>query len=193
VHKGYGGAAAASERMARTARTAGNLYGALSSAAAGQAASPGSPFDPEVLAGKSAYEVMDSLVEAVRPTDGTQDAESSRRAIRDAMSELLERFPDADLLHLSDEERLFAIERFAAFDLYNRFLLDLGKTVQEKAPSAAAALSRLKEVKEYITEVVSAGFRAVLKSGEKLGARRLSEMTREALLTAFRVFEDYVQ
>ncbi|MCB9959709.1 MAG: hypothetical protein H6843_14020 [Rhodospirillaceae bacterium] len=193
VHRGYGGARYAAQRMGGTARTAGTLYGALSSAAAGQAAGPGSPFDPALLAGRSADEVMDALVEAVRPVDGTQDAEAGRGAIRDALSELLNRFPDADLLSLSEEQRLFAIERYLALDVYGRFALDLGKTVQEKAPSATAALSRLKEIKDYIKETVSAQFRELKKSGESPGARRVSEMANQALRDTFAVFEGYAQ
>lgn len=193
VRKGYGGAASATQRMGGTARTAGTLYGALSSAAAGQAAAPGSPFDPAILAGRSADEVMDALVEAVRPADGTQDAEASRSAIRNAMSELLNRFPDANLLDLAQEQRLFAIEGFVALDVYNRFVLDLGKTIQEKAPRAIVALSRLKEVKDYVKQTVSARFRALTKAGAKLGARRISELARQTLRATFEVFEDYVR
>ncbi len=193
VRKGYGGAGSTTQRMGGTARTAGTLYGALSAAAVGQSAAPGSPFDPAILVGRSADEVMDALVEAVRSTDGTQDAEASRWAIRNAMSELLNRFPDANLLNLTEEERFFAIEGFVALDVYSRFVLDLGKTIQESAPSATAALSRLKDVKDYVKQTVSARFRALVKAGEKLGARRIFVLTRQALRGAFQVFEDYIQ
>ena len=193
IHKGYGGAGTAAQRMGGTARTAGTLYGALSSAAAGQAPDPGSPFDPALLAGRSADEVMDALVETVRPGDGTQDAEAGRVAIRKALSELLSRFPDADLLDLSENQRVFAIERFLALDVYGRFALDVGKTIQDRAPSASAALSRLKDVKDYVKQTISARFRNLSTTGEQLGARRISEMGRQALQDAFAVFEEYVR
>ena len=48
---------------------------------------------------------MDAIVEAVRPADGTQDAEANRAAIKDALSELLTMFPDADLLNLTEDQR----------------------------------------------------------------------------------------
>ncbi len=129
VRKGYGGRATTVRRFGGTVSTAGTLYGALSDAAGGQAAAPGSPLDPAVLAGRSAREVMDAVVEAVRPSDGTQDAEASRAAIKDALSELLTMFPEADLLNLSEDQHGFAIERFVAIDVYRRFQLDLGKTI----------------------------------------------------------------
>ncbi len=179
--------------MGGTARTAGELYGALSSAAAGQAFAPERPFDPALLAGRSADEIMDALVEAVRPVDGTQDAEAERAAVRNALSELLDRFPDANLLELSEDQRLFAIERYAALDVYSRFALDVGKTIKDRAPSAGAALSRLKDVKDYIKQTMSARFRDLRKAGEQLGVRRISEMARQALQDTFTVFEEYVR
>ncbi len=192
VSKGYGGAGQAAQRMGGTSRTAGALYGALSSAAAGQAAAPGSPFDPALLAGRSADEVMDALVEAVRPADGTQDAEAGRGAIRDALSELLDRFPNANLLDLSEAQRFFAIERYVALDVYGRFALDLAKTIQDNAPSFTAAMSRLREVKDYIRETVSQRIRSLRSAGEQLGARRISELANQALRDSFTVFEGYV-
>ena len=193
IHKGNGGANTAAQRMGGTVRTASTLYSALSSAAAGQADTPGSPFDPTLLAGRSADEVMDALVEAVRPVDGTQDAEAGRGAIRNALSELLSRFPDADLLDLSEDQRVFAIECFLALDVYSRFALDVGKAIQDRAPSVSAALSRLKDVKDYVKQTISARFRDLCKTAKQLGAQRISEMSQQALQDAFAVFEEYVR
>jgi len=191
VRKGYGGRATTVRRFGGTVSTAGTLYGALSDAARGQAAAPGSPLDPAVLAGRSAREVMDAVVEAVRPSDGTQDAEASRAAIKDALSELLTMFPEADLLNLSEDQRGFAMERFVAIDVFRRFQLDLGKTIQDKAPSATVGLARLKEVKNYIKETVAAAFRKVRASGHKPTRGRVNEVVRAALGETFRVFEGY--
>lgn len=136
---------------------------------------------------------MDAVVEAVRPVDGTLDTEASRRAIRDALSDLLERFPEADLLSLSEEERLFAIERYLALDVFHRISLDVGKVVHANAPSAATALSRLKEILHYVRETISAKFRALLKAGESLSASRIAQIGTRALREAFDVFEEYVR
>lgn len=192
--KGLGGASVAARRLGGTARTAGALFGALTGMAAGQAAAtPGGSFDPALLAGRSVDEVMDALVEAVRPVDGTQDAEAGRRAIRDSVAELLNRFPEANLFHLSHDQRGFVIEHYVALDVFNRFMLDLGKTVHNKAPSPSAALSRLKDIKDYIKETVSARFRALRRVGEQLNSRRVIDMVRQALRETFAVFEEYVR
>ena len=193
VRKGYGGRGNTVRRFGGTASTAGNLYGALSRVAGGQAAAPGSPLDPALLAGRSAREVMDAIVEAVRPVDGTQDAEASRTAIKDALSEVLTVFPDADLLNLTQNQRETAIERFVAIDVYQRAMLDIGKTIQEKAPTATVAVSRLKEVKEYIKQTVAAAFRQLRSAGHRVTTGRINQFVRAALEEVFQVFEDYSQ
>ena len=98
----------------------------------------------------------------------------ARAAIKDALSELLTMFPEADLLNLSEDQRGFAIEHFVAIDVYRRFHLDLGKTIQDKAPTATVALARLKEVKNYIKETVAAAFRKLRAAGSRRddGARQ---------------------
>ena len=192
VKKGLGGSSSAARRFGGTARTAGTLYGALSSAAAGQAV-PASPLDPTLLAGRSATEVMNAVVETVRPVDGTLDAESSRKAILDSLAELLTQFPDADLLNLGDEQRLFVIERFIAIDVYNKIILDVGKTLNEKAAIARIQLSRMKQIRDYVRETIAVKFRALRKSASALSARVISVLASQAMREAFGVFEDYVK
>jgi hypothetical protein len=193
VRKGYGGARTAAQRMGGTASTAGNLYNALSSVASGQAAAPGSPLDPALLRGRSAQEVMDAVVESVRPDHGTLDAEAGRAAIRDALSEVLTRFPEADLLDLNEAERTFTIESFVAIDVFRRIDLDLGKTVRDKAPSATVALSRIKEIKAYVKQTVSASFRKLADGGRGISAGRVEHVVRDALLETMQVFEAYAE
>ena len=189
---GYGGGSRAVARFGGTASTANAIYGALSNVAAGQPSGPGSPLDPALLAGRSAREVVDAVVEAVRPADGTQDAEAERASAKDALSELLTQFPDADLLSLSEEQRELVTERFVAIDVFRRVQLDLGKTIQDKAPTAAAGLARLKEVKDYVKETVAAAFRKLKTAGTRITKGCVNQVVRAALLDAFAVFEGYM-
>lgn len=191
VRNGYGGSSTATRRFGGTASTAGALSGALASLASGAPQTTGSPLDPTLLAGRSADEVMDAVVEAVRPVDGTQDSEAERASIRDALSDLLTLYPNADLLNLDLEQRAFAVERFTASDVFRRFDLDVGKAFREKAPSAAAAMSRLKQVRDYIRETVSAAFRALREQGRTVTSGRVTQVVREALRETFLVFEGY--
>jgi len=135
---------------------------------------------------------MDALVEAVRPIDGTQDTEASRYAINDALSDVLSRYPDADLLNLDEEQRLFAIERYISLDVFNRFALDVGKHLRENAPGVAAELARFREVKNYIRETVAAAFRKARGAAQALDARRIGGIVSASLQETFEVFEGYL-
>jgi len=191
IRSGYGGGSRAVGRFGGTASTANAIYGALSNVAQGQPAAPGSPLDPALLAGRSARDVMDAVVEAVRPANGTQDAEAERASTKDALSELLAQFPDADLLNLSEAQRELATELFVAIDVFRRLQLDLGKTIQDKAPSAVAGLARLKELKDYVKETVAAAFRKLRAAERRLTRGTVNQVVRAALLDAFEVFEGY--
>ncbi|MNV36491.1 hypothetical protein D3C71_1279710 [compost metagenome] len=193
VKKGYGGSSTATRRMGGTAQTAQALYSALSGGQANPYTAPGSPLDPALASGRSADEIMDALVEAVRPVDGTQDAEASRTSIKEALAEVLNQFPEADLLNLSPEQRGLAIERFVAADVFHRIDLDIGRTIREKAPNAAIGLGRLKEVREYVRETVSASFRKLREAGLGLGAQRVTQIVQSAIREAFDVFEGYAE
>ena len=193
VKKGYGGSATATRRMGGTAQTAQALYSALSGGAGNPYTAPGSPLDPALTSGRSADEVMDAVVEAVRPVDGTQDAEASRTSIKDALSDVLKQFPDADLRDLQQEQRDLAIERFVAGDVFRRIDLDLGKTIREKSPNAATGLGRLKEVREYVRETVAASFRMLREAGQGLAAGKITQIVQNALRETFQVFEGYAE
>ena len=193
VKKGYGGSSTATRRMGGTAQTAQALYSALSGGQANPYTAAGSPWDPALASGRSADEVMDAVVEAVRPVDGTQDAEASRTSIKEALAEVLNQFPEADLLNLSPEQRGLAIERFVAADVFHRIDLDIGRTIREKAPNAAIGLGRLKEVREYVRETVSASFRKLREAGLGLGAQRVTQIVQSAIREAFNVFEGYAE
>lgn len=192
VRKGWGGSKTAARRLSGSAQTAGTLYGALSALAAGQAPL-GSSADPAVLSGRSADEVMSAVVEAVRPVDGTQDTESARNAIQNALSELLKQNPNADLINLDEQQKLLVVERFLALDIFNHLELDIGKAIQDKAPSIAAAMSRLREIKNYVKQAVAAAFRKLLKQGQTLSASRVAAISRQCIQDAMHVFEGYAQ
>ncbi|MFK5948477.1 MAG: hypothetical protein QM500_06875, partial [Methylococcales bacterium] len=165
VKKGYGGSSTATRRMAGTAQTAQTLNYALAGGSESPFSSDGGALEPRFLAGKTAYEVMDAVVEAVRPVDGTQDTEACRESIKDALADVLDLYPNADLTNLSDEQRSLAIERFVAADVFRRIDLDLGKHIREKSPNAVTAMGRLKEVREYVRETVTSAFKKLKSFG----------------------------
>jgi len=193
VKKGYGGSSIATRRMAGTAQAAQGLYSALASGSENPFAFDGGALDPASMASKTAYEIMDAVVEAVRPVDGTQDTEASRASIKDALSNVLNLYPDADLTNLSEEQRDLAIELFVAGDVFRRIDLDLGKHIREKAPSATTAMGRLKEVREYVRETVVSAFNRLRSVGQNLTGNTVTKIVRNAIRETCEVFEGYAE
>ena len=188
---GYGGGSTAAQRFGGTAQTAGGLFSALGGGAAPPGVAPA--LDRSVLAGRTADQIMDAVIEAVRPVDGTQDGEASLAAIKDALSDLLELYPDADLLNLDEAQREFAVERFVALDVFRRLNPDLGKAIQDKAPTISAAMARLREVREYVKETVAESFRQLRTAGTRLAAGVVASIVGSAIREAVTVFESYAR
>jgi hypothetical protein len=186
IRHGYGGSSTMSRRLKSVPATARSLSRALD---------PGitdSSLDRTLLNGKSADEIIDAVVEAARPQDGTLDAEASREAVRDALSDLLGQFANVDLLDLSDAQREFVIERFTAHDVYRRFALDVGKHLVANAPNAKTGLARLKQARSYIRQTVAESFRRIRESGRSMTISTVRATVATALADSLAVFEGYL-
>lgn len=190
VRTGYGGSNTMSRRLGSTAATAGRLNGVLQS---GSTPDGQSLRDVALASGSDVNVVLDAIVDAASPLNGTQDGESSRRAVRDALTDLLVRYPDADLLALTDVQREFVIERYAALDVYGRFCLDVQKTILGKAPDPATGLQRLRQVREFISQEVSAAFRSIRERGGPATTANVARLTAVALRETLNVFEEYMK
>lgn len=188
VRSGYGGTATMTRRLGGTATTASRVGTILQS---GRTPDGTSLRDAALANGGDANAVLDAIVDAASPYDGTQDKEASRLSIRNALSDLLTRFPDADLFALTDAQRNYVIERYTALDVYGRFCLDLQKTVLDKAPDAVTGMRRLRYIREFISEKVSASFRKVRENNASPTTRSIAQLTRAALHETLAVFEEY--
>lgn len=188
VRSGYGGASTMTRRLGGTVSTAGRLGTMFQS---GRTPDGTSLRDLALANGNDANAVLDAIVDAATPADGTQDKESSRFSVRNALSDLLVRFPDADLLALNEAQRNYVIERYAALDVYSRFCLDLQKTVLDKAPDAVTGMRRLQYIREFIAEQVSSSFRKIRDNNVPPTTRNIAQLTRAALHETLAVFEEY--
>ena len=188
VSTGSGGAARAAGRLAGASYTAQRLDEALS---AGSAAV--TRLSSLLASGESAYDLVDALVEIVSPSDGTQDQESSRAALADALAELLENYPDANLIALTENQRSLLIEIYVSNEINRRIVLDVGAAIASKAASIKTAASRLAQMNEYVRQVVAAAFTKARIKGEQVGPTMIAAQVQEAIRETFAVFEEYTQ
>ncbi len=186
VRTGYGGAGTMSRRLGSISTTARSLSRAL------DPSTTDAGLDRALLQSKSAEEVIDAVVEAARPQDGTLDSEASREAIRNALSDLLGQHSDVDLLNLSDTQREFVIERYAAHAVYRRFALDVGKHLIDNAPNATIGLARLKQARSYIRQTIAESFRLIREAGKSMTTAAVRETVANALADSLSVFEGYL-
>lgn len=85
------------------------------------------------------------------------------------------------------------MEKFVANDVFKRFELDVGKQVMGKAPNAALGLRRMREIKDYMAEVIGAAFRARFAAGAELTPATVVRTIQAALEDSCRVFEEYTR
>lgn len=188
VTTGSGGAVRAANRLAGSSYTAQRLDEALSPGSAALARLTGL-----LASGESAYDLVDALVEIVSPSDGTQDQESSRAALADALAELLENYPDANLTALTDSQRSLLIEIYVSNEINRRIVLDVGAAIASKSADIKTAASRLAQMNDYVRQVVAASLLNARIRGEQVGPTMISTQVQEALRETFAVFEEYTR
>jgi hypothetical protein len=149
--------------------------------------------DAAGLAGRPVREIIDRVARFVSPTDGTQDAESSQRAVNAALSDLLASDPDVDITSLTAEQIAWVLERHIVYEIVQRIELDVGKAILNNARSPASAIDRMKEMREYVEETVSAAFRAHRQAGRPVDGSAAAKLTRAVIQETFSVFEEYVE
>jgi len=194
VRSGLGGSKRASQRMARTARNAGTLFGVLHALSMGTTSPIDLGIEVAKLAGRPAREIVDRIAIALSPSDGTLDSEANRQSITQAFSEFLKREPDADLTHLSEQQIELVMELYIANDICGRIELDVGKTILEKAPSVVTAMQRLEQMYNYVRQCVAACFRKLRLKMEStiLSQREAIHLTSQIIQNTFNVFEGYL-
>ena len=192
VRTGLGGSRNASRRMAGTSRRAGTLYGVLHDLSGGRTPEAHPALDPARLSGHPAREIVDRIAEALSPSDGTQDSEAGRHSISQALSELIRREPTIDLISLTQEQIVLAIELFIGADIRRRIELDVGKAIFDRAPDAATAIRRLDQMNRYVRQVVASSFRLWPTESQPVTQETATSLAHRVVQNTLEVFESYL-
>jgi hypothetical protein len=142
---------------------------------------------PGTLNGRSPSEIVDILVDAILPLDGTQDAEAARDSAARALTEALGDDLDITALQPEQIERIIAI--FLGNDVALRIELDVGKSIIDKAMTKSAGLDRLQEMKDYVREVVAGRYAEERALRGQLDRAKVEAICRGAIRDTFDVFE----
>ena len=193
VRRGLGGSNGATRRMGGALARSGALHGVLQSLAAGTLQPSELGFDAAHLASRPVREIIDRIARLVSPADGTQDAESSQKAVNTALSDLLDNESEADVTALTPTQIDWVLERHIVCEIHQRVQLDVGKSILDHAPSPSAAADRINEMRGYIQETVAAAFREQKRTAgvpDRAGTARLMA---EVVRRTFSVFEEFLQ
>ena len=185
---GMGGSGNAARRMGGSASAASSLHNALTSLASGQPLPQELGIDPQALAGLTPAEIADVLVDAIKPIDGTQDAEATRDSAARALADILAQ--NNDLTNLSPAQVDQVTAATLGYDVAHRIELDVGKSIIDKAPTKGQGLELLQEMKDYVREVVAAQYAAERAANGAIGRAVIDRISRDAIQQAFEVFEE---
>ena len=192
VRAGLGGSRNGTRRMGGTARKAGALYGVLQALSRGTTPSADLGLDVEQLSGLPAREIIDRIAEAVSPSDGSLDSETSRYSLSQALSELIRMDPSIDLAALTLDQIILTMELFISADICRRIEVDVGKTILDRATDAATAVRRLGEMYRYVRQVVASAFRRRSNTFDHLTERDATRLASGVIMNTLEVFESYL-
>lgn len=190
---GIGGSATGAARMGRSTAAAAGFTDVLSALRDGSPIPGNIPLDPATLAGRSQQEIADAIIDAVTPTDGTQDAESSRDSAARAFAEVLEVNPTTDLMALPQDMVELFFARFLGNDLVARIQLDVGKAVLDRAPDAAAAVQRLETMQSFVKQEFNRAVQALKDAGQRLQQGNGKVLGDAAIRATLDVFEGWLK
>lgn len=140
------------------------------------------------IVGQSSDHVLARLVDALAPAGSTREEAAARRATIEVLEYLYETVigEDGDLraLERMDQETVEeAIERSVSGYIYNRWLDELGLSIESGAVTEAAAVELERDVKEYVESCVA------LEIGDK-SAVQVDWAGREGRQIIDRVYRD---
>ena len=192
VKKGLGGNKLATRRMSKTAVAAVSLVQVLNSLSANQPlpSNLAVVLDPQGLQGQSVKEIADRISNAIHPSDGSQDAEAGREALSHAISDLLEKEPTTDLLHMNEDQILFVTKTYIAYDLCHRIELDVFKSMLDKVDHATAS-QRLEDMTDFVKACVSESLKKEITAGNKIDQNTISLMATKIINNTLIVFEEW--
>ncbi len=185
--KGMGGSGGAAKRLGGSSMAAGRTYEVLSSLRSNTTDKSG--LSPKDLRNCSVREAKDRIIEAIQPVDGSQDTESVRESLNQAIGDMLEIHEDASLDSLNEEQFDTLISSFIAHEIYSHFMLEVGETLLAKGGSEG--VERANDVLDYIKAEVGRAY-ATFET-RPTSSKEAAGISNSVIAKTFSIFEGYIQ
>jgi hypothetical protein len=140
---------------------------------------------------RSTEDIKNAFIRHILPDGGSLDEESCRNSLYQAMSDLLKKEPDIDLVRLEDVDIWFLIEKFIVHEIVHRIAIDLGQITESKEYSPIVVVNRRKKMTKYVQAVMSVKFTKIKSDNHRsnITSAEMKKILNSVLKETFDVFE----
>jgi hypothetical protein len=186
---GMGGAGKLAHRMRHSTATGAKLAHFLTSTSSRQDAAVEAWVKDIIDRKLTGQDLIDAIVQQVAPSAGSREEESCADSMARALSEFLEKNPDAEILSLEEAHVREITERFLANEACNRLTNDVGQILESGKISLKESLSLLNEMREYLRADLSLQIADLWKAAANPSQSELDRVLRTAVQRTFEVYE----
>lgn len=184
---GMGGAQNVARRMRTSTRTASNFFSAFRSIRDDASFALGKEIENLKNRGANASEIIDAIVGHVCPKGGSVDEISCRDSGTSALSEFMDRNPDADFSSLSDDQIWSLTAIYLGNEIFNRIQMDIGQAFEKQDVPYVDRVMRLNDMREYIKSEIAMQMDALRKSADQ--NVDMNQLFQDTIKNTFEVFE----
>ena len=184
---GMGGAQNVARRMRISTKTASNLFNTFRSLRDDNTFSLGREISELKNREADASEIIDAIVSHVCPKGGSVDEVACRDSGASALSEFMDRNPDADFGNLSDDQIWSLTAIYLGNETYNRIQMDIGQAFEKQDVPYVDRVTRLNDMREYIQSEIAIQMDALRKTADQ--NVNMNKLFQDTIKNTFEVFE----
>lgn len=184
---GMGGASAVSRRMRVSARVGANFFDTFRSLRDDAEFALGKTLSSLKSQGADAHQIISAIVNHACPQGGSLDEISSKNSATAALSEYLEKYPDTDIFHLSDDQMWALTGTYLGNEIFSRIQMDVGQAFENSAIPLPDRIKRLNEMKEFIQVEVSNQLNKIRDTASQIV--NTQKLLQETIKTTFEIYE----
>lgn len=188
VRRGLGGSARAAARM-RLATAVGARTFSLLRALGDQQRSDFKELITNLLTSEHTLnDVVSEIVNHVIKIGGGTEEELCRESMAEALSEMLQDKPDAELMNLPETDLWWLMELFVVKVILRQVFFDIGQIFERDVIDPTDRLDRIDEIEGFVRSVVSSQMQDV-RTGQSCGSQKdVCAIINKAVQLTFEVF-----
>ncbi len=184
---GMGGSRNLSNRMRTSAKVAASFVSTLRSIRDDANFALSKTLSDLKSKGANASEVINAIIDSVCPNGGSLDESSTRDSGTVALSEFMDKNPEADISKLTDDQIWSLASTFLGNEAFSRIQLDIGQSFEKQDISIGDRITRINEMREYLQAEISTQLNKIRESATQ--TFDLEVLFKETIKSTFEVYE----